>query len=213
MNFAIRRASNPASFSFFRSTLDQPHPNVQLYFNPVSYKMQKVGKRTTVHPDPFPGFIISAQPSRPTSRGRIDIQSPDFTAAPLIQPDSLATEQDQTDVISAGQLCQRIMQSASMKKLVKSPIDPDLMTMDGDAILSDFRARCGTVFHPTSTCRMGVSAQTAVLDANLRVFGVRGLTVVDASAFPNITSGNTNAPTMMLAHRGAELILKAGENP
>ena len=81
--------------------------------------------------------------------------------------------------------------------------------MDGDAILSDFRARCGTVFHPTSTCRMGSNEQTAVLDANLRVFGIQGLRVIDASAFPNITSGNTNAPTMMLAHRGAELILKS----
>ncbi|OUS05231.1 choline dehydrogenase [Rhodobacterales bacterium 52_120_T64] len=198
---------------FFRSSPDQPRPNVQLYFNPVSYKMQKVGKRTTVHPDPFPGFIISPQPSRPTSRGRIDIQSPDVTAVPLIQPNSLATEQDQMDVIAAGQFCQRIMQSAALKKLVKSPINPDLMRMDADTILTDFRARCGTVFHPTSTCRMGADAQTAVLDTNLSVFGVRGLRVIDASAFPNITSGNTNAPTMMLAHRGAELILKMKEQP
>jgi choline dehydrogenase len=216
LQYALTR-KGPLSLSinqcggFFRSTPDQPRPNVQLYFNPVSYKMQKVGKRTTVHPDPFSGFIISPQPSRPTSRGRIDIQSPDFAVPPLIQPNSLTTEQDQQDVIAAGQLCQRIMQSGALKKLVKSSIDPDLMTMDGDAILADFRARSGTVFHPTSTCRMGSSAQTAVLDADLRVFGVQGLRVIDASAFPNITSGNTNAPTMMLAHRGAELILKQGK--
>jgi choline dehydrogenase len=195
---------------FFRSTPEQPHPNVQMYFNPVSYKMQKVGKRTTIHPDPFPGFIISPQPSRPTSRGRIDIQSPDYTVAPMIQPNSLATEQDQHDVIAAGQLCQRIMQSVALKNLVKSPIAPNLMAMDAAAILADFRARSGTVFHPTSTCRMGGNAQSAVLDGNLKVFGVDGLRVVDASAFPNITSGNTNAPTMMLAHRGAEIILKTG---
>lgn len=217
LQYALTR-KGPLSLSinqcggFFRSTPDQPRPNVQLYFNPVSYKMQKVGKRTTVHPDPFPGFIISPQASRPTSRGRIDIQSPNFSAAPLIQPNSLATEQDQQDVIAAGQLCQRIMRSDALKKLVKSPIDPDLMTLNGDAILADFRARSGTVFHPTSTCRMGSSAQTAVLNADLRVFGVQGLRVIDASAFPNITSGNTNAPTMMLAHRGAELILKTGKN-
>ena len=80
--------------------------------------------------------------------------------------------------------------------------------MDGDAILADFRARASTVFHPTSTCRMGPDARTAVLDARLRVYGVQGLRVVDASAFPNITSGNTNAPTMMLAHRGDDLILE-----
>lgn len=196
---------------FFRSTPEQGHPNIQLYFNPVSYKMQTVGKRTTIHPDPFAGFIIGPQPSRPTSRGRIDIQSADYTVAPRIQPNSLATEQDQQDVIAAGQLCQRIMRSAALQKLVKTPIAPDLMDMSEAEILADFRARSGTVFHPTSTCRMGKNAQVAVLDADLNVFGVSGLRVVDASAFPNITSGNTNAPTMMLAHRGAEIILKAGK--
>ena len=195
---------------FFCSTPEQPHPNVQLYFNPVSYTMQKVGKRTTIHPDPFSGFIISPQPSRPTSRGRIDIQSPKYTVAPLILPNSLATEQDQCNVIAAGQLCQRIMHSAALQKLVKSPIAPDLMRMDKAALLADFQARSGTVFHPTSTCRMGQNAQSAVLDGDLKVFGVEGLRVVDASAFPNITSGNTNAPTMMLAHRGAEIIMKTG---
>ncbi len=195
---------------FFRSTAEQPRPDVQLYFNPVSYKTQTVGKRTTINPDPFPGFIIGPQPSRPSSRGRIDIQSPDYAAAPQIAPNSLATEKDQLDVIAAGRLCQRIMRSSTMRKLVEAPVDLDLMAMDGEAILADFRARASTVFHPTSTCRIGPDAGSAVLDANLRVYGIQGLRVVDASAFPNITSGNTNAPTMMLAHRGADLILKAG---
>lgn len=83
----------------------------------------------------------------------------------------------------------------------------DLREMDDDAILDDFRKRCGTVFHPVGTCRMGSDPAHSVVDSNLRVHGITGLRVVDASVFPNVTSGNTNAPTMMLAWRAADLIL------
>jgi choline dehydrogenase len=79
--------------------------------------------------------------------------------------------------------------------------------MNDEAILADFRARCGTVFHPVGTCRMGPDACQAVVDEALRVHGVAGLRVVDASVFPSITSGNTNAPTLMVAHRAADMIL------
>jgi choline dehydrogenase len=83
----------------------------------------------------------------------------------------------------------------------------DLRTMDDATILDDFRKRCGTVFHPVGTCRMGRDPAQSVVDPQLRVHGVTGLRVVDASVFPNVTSGNTNAPTMMLAWRAADLIL------
>jgi len=78
--------------------------------------------------------------------------------------------------------------------------------MSDGQILADFRERCGTVFHPIGTCRMGADPQTSVVNPRLQVHGVQGLRVVDASVFPNITSGNTNAPTMMLAYRAADLI-------
>jgi choline dehydrogenase len=85
---------------------------------------------------------------------------------------------------------------------------PDLRVMDDDQILADFRERSGTVFHPVGTCRMGQNAQSSVVNPQLQVHGVQGLRVIDASVFPNLTSGNTNAPTMMLAHRAAALILE-----
>jgi len=162
-----------------------------------------------VQPDAFAGFIISFQPSRPTSRGRIDISSADPLAAPSIRPNSLATEEDRAQVIAGGRLCQRYMATAALQGLADGPVGPDLRQMDDATILEDFRERCGTVYHPIGTCRMGSDAQQSVVDPQLRVHGIHGLRVIDASVFPNLTSANTNAPTMMLAHRAADLILEA----
>ncbi|MCE0506600.1 GMC family oxidoreductase N-terminal domain-containing protein [Roseivivax sp. GX 12232] len=193
----------------FRSTPEAPVPDQQIYFNPVSYTTTPSGTRNVVNPDPFPGFIIGYQPTRPTSRGRIDISSADPEAAPRIRPNSLATEEDRAAVIAGGTLCRRIMQTPALEGLIDSALDPDLRELQGEQILEDFRRRCGTVFHPVGTCRMGADPASSVVDPRLRLHGFEGLRVVDASIFPNITSGNTNAPTMMAAHHAAELILEA----
>jgi choline dehydrogenase len=174
----------------------------------VTYTTTQSGTRNVIHPDPFPGFILGMQPTRPTSRGRIDIASAEVGAAPCIHANPLATEADQQAVIAGGRLCQRILAAPALQQLIDYPMYGDLQQMTDDDILADFRDRCGSVFHPVSTCRMGTDPATSVLTPDLRVRGVEGLRVVDASAFPNITSGNTNAPTMMLAQRAADLILK-----
>lgn len=193
---------------YFRSLPGQNRPDQQLYFNPVSYTTTPAGTRSVIRPDPFPGFILSFQPSRPTSRGRIDISGPGADAPPLILPNSLATEEDCAQVVAGGRLCQRLMTTTALDGLVESAMGEDLRQMDDAAILEDFRQRCGTVFHPVGTCRMGADANQSVVDPSLRVHGVTGLRVADASVFPNVTSGNTNAPTMMLAWRAADLILE-----
>ena len=197
---------------YFRSSEDLAAPDQQLYFNPVTYTTSPDGKRTVVRPDPFPGFIIGFQPSRPTSRGRIDIGSADPAAAPRIRPNSLATEEDRAQVIAGGLLCQRLMLTAALGQLVESALAPDLRNLTPDMILEDFRQRCGTVFHPVGTCRMGEAAAGSVVSPRLKVHGIGGLRVVDASVFPNITSANTNAPTMMLAYRAASLILEEADH-
>ncbi|MEK0165557.1 GMC family oxidoreductase N-terminal domain-containing protein [Phaeobacter sp. A36a-5a] len=215
LQYAIRRRG-PLALSvnqcggFFRSAPHLGRPDQQLYFNPVTYTTTPDGKREVIQPDPFAGFIIGFQPARPTSRGRIDIRSADPTAPPLIQPGSLATEEDRAQVIAGGLLCQRLAGTSALTRLIEAPMGPDLRQMADADILSDFRERCGTVFHPVGTCRMGADASTAVVCPKLKLHGFDGLRVVDASVFPNITSGNTNAPTMMLAHRAADLILEAG---
>lgn len=193
---------------FVRSSPAAPHPDLQLYFVPLTYTTTQVpGKRQVVNPDPWPAFLISFQPSRPTSRGRIDIRSPRIDEAPAIRPNYLATQKDLDDVVAGGRLMQAMMRTRALKAFTRAPIDVDLEQLDDDGLVEDFRKRSGSVFHPASTCRMARGPEEGVVDAELRVFGVERLRVVDASAFPNLTSGNINAPTLMLAHRAADLIL------
>lgn len=190
---------------FVRSTPDKRLPDMQVYFNPASYVMSPSGKAVL---DQTPGFQISAQPCRPTSRGRIEIASPEPQAAPRILPNSLSTEEDKIAAIQAGKVLQRIAAADSLRAVTTQAKAPDLMTLDDESLLADFKQRASTVYHPTCTCQMGRDDKTSVVDARLRVHGIAGVRVVDASAFPNITSGNTNAPTMMLAMRAADMILE-----
>ena len=191
---------------YFRSDPNLTWPDQQLYFNPVTYTMTPSGTRSIINTDPFPGFIIGFNQARPTSRGHIHIRSADVADQPLITPHYLTTNEDCQSVIRGGKLCRDFAMTDSMKTLIDTPFVNDITSMSDDDILEDFRQRSGTVFHPVGTCRMGRDAKTAVVDHKLRVFGVDGLRVADASVFPNITSANTNAPTMMLAWRAADLI-------
>lgn len=180
-------------------------PDVQVYCNPASYSTQASGKPQI---DRDNGFLLSVQPCRPTSRGQINIQSADPMQPPLIEPNSLSTEADRRSAIAASRLLQALAATPSIAAVTRERRAPDALAMEGEALLENFRAQSGTVFHPSCTCRMGQEARNSVLDPRLRVHGVRGLRVIDASAFPNITSGNTNAPTLMLAARGAEMVLQ-----
>jgi choline dehydrogenase len=99
------------------------------------------------------------------------------------------------------------VRTRALKAFAREAVAPDIETLDDVGLIEDFRRNGGTVFHPVSTCRMASSADEGVVDPQLRVFGLERLRVVDASAFPNLTCGNTNAPTLMLAHRAAALIL------
>ncbi len=193
---------------FVRSSPDVRKPDIQLYFNPLSYTTAPEDKRPLVNPDPFPGFTICFQPTRPTSRGRVDIQSPDFGAPPKIDTNYLSTDKDIDDVIAGGHLIQSLVRTSGLQKLIAGPVDRDMATFSDDDIIQDFRQRCGTVFHPASTCRMGQNKIGSVVDPDLKVHGVENLRVIDASIFPCVTSGNINAPTMMLANKAADVILK-----
>ncbi|WP_341365931.1 GMC family oxidoreductase N-terminal domain-containing protein [Yoonia sp. BS5-3] len=190
---------------FVRSDGAADAPDIQLYFNPISYSASPTGKTIVDRPS---GYQISAQPCRPTSTGRIEIASASPKDAPHIIPNSLSTTQDQMLAVAAAKMLQKYAKTQSLRKVTKKAKAPDLLAMDDSTLLEDFRNRASTVYHPTCTCRMGATDADSVLDTRLRVHGVPGLRVVDASAFPNITSGNTNAPTMMLAMRAADLILE-----
>ena len=192
---------------FVRADLKGSRPDVQLYFNPVTYGAGDA-TRTRIEVDAFSGFYLCFQPTRPTSVGRIDIASPDFRRPPRIAPNYLSTEKDADDVAHGGRLLQAIARTRAIKTLIREPIAPDLDAMGPAELLADFRARASTVYHPVSTCRMGASAADSVVDATLKVHGIDRLRVVDASVFPTVTSANTNAPTIMVAQKAADLILK-----
>lgn len=191
---------------FARANPNGSRPDVQLYFNPVTYGTGD-STRTRIEVDEFSGFYLCFQPTRPTSVGRIDIASPDFRTPPHIAPNYLSTDKDIEDVRRGGRLIQAIARTRAIRTLILHPIAPDLNAMDPQQLLADFRARAATVYHPVSTCRMGRSAADSVVDAALRVHGIERLRVVDASVFPTVTSANTNAPTLMVAQKAADLIL------
>jgi choline dehydrogenase len=190
---------------YVRSNPNVAAPDVQIYCNPMSYTTTKSGQSSI---ESEPGFLLCAQLSRPTSRGSVNIASADPTCSPIIQPNSLSTNEDRVMAVQTCKTLQALVKTPTIQAVTKERLAPDITEMNDDEMLENFRNRAGTVFHPSCTCRMGNNAKDSVLDANLKVHGVRGLRVVDASAFPNVTSGNTNAPTIMLAARAADIILQ-----
>lgn len=190
---------------FVRSVPGGPRPDMQLYFNPVTYAAGDAN-RASIRLDAFSGFYLCFQPTRPTSTGRIDIASGDFRQAPRIAPDYLATEKDRQDAVRGGRLMQAIARTRAISALIREPLEPNLLAMSDRDLLEDFKARAATVYHPVGTCRMGIDARDSVVDPTLRVHGIEALRVVDASVFPTVTSANTNAPTLMVAQKAADLI-------
>jgi choline dehydrogenase len=191
---------------FVKSNAGQSRPNLQLYFNPISYTAAQGPNRRLLNPDPFPAFLLSFNACRPSSRGHLEIRSANPFDAPAIHPNSLATGHDVAEAIAGVHLLRTIAATAPLSGYVESEMLPGAQKQSNAELLQDFRERAGTVFHPVSTCRMGPDPATAVVDARLRVYGVEALRIVDASVFPTVTSGNTNAPTIMVAEKGAALI-------
>ncbi|MEM0945732.1 MAG: GMC oxidoreductase, partial [Pseudomonadota bacterium] len=191
---------------FVRTREDLQNPNLQLYFSPVSYTRAPAGKRAMMSPDPFPGFLLGYCTCRPTSEGWIEIASPNAQDAPAIQPNYLATEHDISEAIEAARFIRRLASAPAIAEMIERVIHPtDEATSDAD-LEAHIRGTGWTVFHPSCTARMGRDPKSSVVGPDLKVHGIEGLRVADASAFPNITSGNINAPVIMLAERAADII-------
>ncbi|MEQ8664593.1 MAG: GMC family oxidoreductase N-terminal domain-containing protein [Rhodospirillales bacterium] len=193
---------------FVKTRPELDHPNVQLYFNPVSYTRAPKNKRALMSPDPFPGILFGYDMCRPTSRGEITVRSNDPWQAPAIRPNYLSTDNDIAEILDAAHFVRRLSEAPSLAAVIESEISPGADVRTDEGYLKHVRDNAWTVFHPCSTCRIGKDAATSVVDPRLRVHGIERLRVVDASVFPNITSGNINAPTIMVAERAADLILE-----
>ena len=197
---------------FCKSTETSEYPDLQLYFSPLSYLKATPGKRELTAPDAFPGFLLSAQPCRPESRGSINIQSPRPEDAPTILPNSLSTPADKAAMLLAAQWLRKLANTSALGSIIEHEILPGPKVQSIDQMMADIYERASTVYHPVSTCRMGDHIEQAVVDSQLRVHGLVSLRVVDASIFPTLTSGNTNAPTLMVAEKAADMVLAAHQD-
>ena len=181
---------------------------MQLYMQAFSTLIPREGERPLLTPDPFPGLSLGLSNCRPTSRGHIRIASADPMQHPVITANAFSTENDVTEMLAAVKYLRAIAAQEPMRSLVAEELRPGPSVQSDADLIYDFRARSGTVYHPSCTCRMGADPASSVVDAALRVHGIDGLRVCDASAFPNRIAGNTNAPAMMMGWRGAEIILR-----
>lgn len=191
---------------FFRGAADERRANIQLYFNPLSYRIPG-SARAGLKPEPYPGFLVAFNPCRPTSRGTVDAVSADLARAPAIRPNYLSTERDLAEVAQGSRLVRRIMNAPSLRAVTAQEMEPSRSARTDDELLAYFRENSGSIYHPCGTAAMGPDPATSVVDARLRIHGIPGLRVIDASVFPTITAGNINAPTMMVAEKGADLVL------
>jgi choline dehydrogenase len=190
---------------FARSGPDRDRADLEFHIQPLS--LDKFGD--PLHP--FPGITSSVCNLRPTSRGWVKIPSADPDAAPEIAPNYLSTEEDRMIAARAIRLARTIARAPALSRYrpeeyLPGPDVPD----DDDEALAKAAGDIGTtIFHPVGTAKMGLKSDPqAVVDERLRVFGVQGLRVMDASVMPTITSGNTNSPTMMIAEKGAAMVLE-----
>ncbi len=181
------------------------HPDLEdadIQYHVVHATFKDPNKRTF---DDFPGLTIGPCQLRPESRGSVHAVRPEATAPPLIEPNFLTTQVDQQVHIAGLKIARELMVTSAMAPFVVEELTPG-PSIDDDASLLDFARKTGaTVYHPVGTCRMGNDAE-AVVDSRLCVNGVAGLRVVDASVMPRLTSGNTNAPVLMIAEKAADMI-------
>lgn len=213
LNYAWNRGG-PLSMSvnqaggFVRGTPDAARINLQLYFAPVSYTHTPLSERRLANPDPFSAFLLSFNACRPTSRGWLKIKSADHAVQPQIQPNYLDTQHDIDEARQGIALLHRIAATRPLADIVTGRLVPGAEVQSDEDWIEDFRQRADTVYHPSCTCMMGPDPARAVVDHRLRVHGLEALRVADTSIFPTVTSGNTNAPTVMVGEKAAQMLLE-----
>jgi len=189
------------SGAFFKTNPRLATPDIQVHFLPFS--TDRMGEK--LHS--FSGFTASVCQLRPESRGSLRIKSAEAEAAPQRRINYLSTEADRTANVEGLKMLRKILAAPALKPYVVEEIDPGAKVASDEELLQFCRARGSTIYHPTSTCRMG-NDPLAVVDQRLCVRGLGGLRVVDASVMPDLVSGNTNAVVIMIAEKASDMILQ-----
>ncbi|UWM54640.1 GMC oxidoreductase [Salinirubellus salinus] len=188
------------SGGFVRTSDDEPAPDLQYHFAP-SYFME----HGLANPEEGRGLSIGATQLRPESRGRIALASEDPFDAPRIDPNYLSEEKDLEVLVEGLKRAREIASQSALSEYVGREVWPGEDAQSDEELAQHVRETCHTVYHPVGTCKMG-DDDMAVVDDELRVHGVEGLRVVDASVMPTLVGGNTNAPTIAIAEKAADLI-------
>ena len=209
LEYALKRTGPmsmaPSQLGLFAMS-DRSHetPNLQFHVQPLS--LDKFGE--PLHN--FPGLTASVCNLNPQSRGNVHIVSKDYKIAPSIDPNYLSAEQDKIVAAQSIKLARKIISQPAMKKYNPKEYAPGIQFQSEDDLKKVAGDIGTTIFHPVGTCAMGTNV-SSVTDSNLKVRGVEGLRIADASIMPTITSGNTNAPTLMIAEKASEMILKSNK--
>lgn len=194
-------ASQAAAFLKSEPGLDRP--DIQLMFKPYTIEMSPDEE---IVPGAVPGFTTAASPLRSRSRGWLSLRSSDPRDAPIMQPNLMSDPHDQRLAVAGLRIIRRVFASEPLASIARETMPGPGIESDDD-LLAFARAHVGSMFHPVGTCKMGADAM-AVVDARLRVHGVEGLRVADASIMPAIVSGNTNAVSIMIGAKAAQMILE-----
>jgi choline dehydrogenase len=185
--------------AFIRTRPELASPDVKCSLSPFSADRPQDGLHK------WSGFTMIAYQLRPDSRGEIRLKTGAAGDAPAMIPNYLSAELDQRTIVAGLQWCRRVLAHPDMQNFIESEYLPGSAIQSDNELLDYARRVGGTVYHPTSTCKMGVDTM-AVVDPQLRVHGLSALRVVDASVMPTVASGNTNAPTIMIAEKAADMI-------
>ncbi|WP_446680415.1 GMC family oxidoreductase [Aliamphritea ceti] len=184
---------------FTKTDQAMQRPDIQYHLQPLSADKPAEGTHR------FSAFTASVCQLRPTSTGHIELKSNNPAEYPAIHPNYLATEEDQKTAIESIKVTRSIVNAPALKPLIQEEHEPGIQHQTDEELLEYARNRATTIYHPTGTCKMGHD-DMAVVDDRLRVHGIEGLRVVDASIMPLIVSGNTNAPTIMIAEKAADMM-------
>ena len=193
---------------FVKSKDTKQWPDLQLYFSPMSYSTAPHEKRPLMSPDPYPAVRLGFNPTKPTSTGRVRLQNGDPLASPMFYGNYLSTDEDKETMLTGMHLMRRFLKTGAMKQIVTEELSPGMNVNSDVALLNFARNEGGTVFHQCGTCRMGRDSSNSVVDQRLRVHGIERLRIVDASIFPTIPTGNTNAPAIMVGEKAGDIILE-----
>ncbi|MDP9086093.1 MAG: GMC oxidoreductase, partial [Pseudomonadota bacterium] len=191
---------------FCKSKPELDAPDLQFHVLPASVDIDRLAREQRLELERKPGLSIVPNQMRPDSRGSVRIASPDATVYPTIRANYLAEPRDQQVIVDALKLTRRLSEQSALSALIEAPLEPHLATADDNELLAHARLTGTTAYHQVGTCRMGQD-DDSVVDPRLRVHGVAGLRVVDASIMPRLISTNTNAAAIMIGEKASDMIL------